>query len=102
VLKEELDTAADGSGFSFADLLVDRAGTMFAVRATRDEAAARTMQEYFRPGFRLEEICPRADGLPEGVSETDLRSRYGGRDGEGYRRLLEEIERRIAACAAYR
>jgi hypothetical protein len=101
VLKEELDAEANGSGFSFADLLVDRTGTVFAVRATRDETAARTLQDFFRHGFRLEEICPPADGLPEGVSETELHARYGGTGGEGYRRLLEEIERRIAACAVY-
>ncbi len=100
-LKEELDADAGGSGFSFADLLVNRAGAAFAVRATRDTAAARALQDRLCHGFAVAEICPSADDLPEGLSEADLQSRYGGEGGEGYRRLVEEIERRIAACAAY-
>jgi hypothetical protein len=100
LLKEELDT--DGSGFSFADLLVDRAGTAFGVRATRDQTAARTLQERLVGGFPIEDVCPRADHLPEGVSEADLQLQYGGVGGEGYCRMIAEIERRIATCAVYR
>lgn len=101
LLKEEFDASANGSGFSFADLLADRAGTNFAIAATRDEAAARTMQNRLAYGFRIEEIFPPADGLPEGISDAELQSRYGGVNGEGYRRLAQEIERRIATCVAY-
>lgn len=101
LLKEELDAEADGSGFSFADLLADRAGTTFAIQATRDEAAARAMQDRLVRGFRIEEFFPPANDLPEGVSDAELQSRYGGVGGEGYRRLIEEIERRIVTCAAY-
>ena len=43
LLKEELD-ADGGSGFSFGDLLADRAGTTFADVATRDEASATAQQ----------------------------------------------------------
>jgi hypothetical protein len=102
LLKEELDTDAGGSGFSFADLLVGRAGTAFGIRATRDAAAARALQDRLLCGFRMEDVCPQASDLPEGVSAADLQSRYGGLGGEGYQRLLDEIERRVAACAAYR
>ena len=101
LLKEEFDANVGGSGFSFADLLADRAGTTFAISATRDEAAARAMQDRLAGGFRIEEIVPLADDLPEGMSDAELQSSYGGVGGEGYRRLAEEIERRIATCAAY-
>ena len=101
LLKEELDAGANGSGFSFSDLLADRAGTTFGIAATRDEVAARAMQNRLAHGFRIEEIFPSADGLPEGISDAELQSRYGGVDGEGYRRLSQEIERRIAACLVY-
>ncbi len=100
-LKEELDAEENGSGFSFADLLADRAGVVFAVAATRDEAAARTMQNRLAGGFHVEEIFPPADDLPEGISDVELESRYGGVGGEGYRRLTEELERRITECPAY-
>ncbi len=102
LLKEELDTDADGSGFSFADLLVDRAGTVFGIRATRDKTAALAMQERLVGGFSIEEVCPPAGDLPEGVSEADLQAQYGGVGGAGYCRIIADIERRIAACAAYR
>ena len=101
-LKEELDADFGGSGFSFADLLADRAGTMFAVRATRDETAARAMQDRIAGGFKIEEFFPPAADLPEGVADAELKLRYGGVGGHAYRRLIDEIERRIATCAAYR
>ncbi|MFH1882705.1 MAG: hypothetical protein ABIL62_08350 [Planctomycetota bacterium] len=102
LLKEEIDADIGGSGFSFADLLADRAGTTFADWATRDEAAARAMQYRLARGFRVEEFFPPAADLPEGIPDAELQSRYGGVGGEDYRHLIEEIERRIAACAAYR
>jgi hypothetical protein len=101
LLKEELDAGPGGSGFSFGDFLADRAGTTFAVTATRDEAAARAMQDRLAGGFRVDEFFPPAADLPEGIPDAELQSRYGGVGGEPYRRLIEEIERRIAACAAY-
>ncbi len=101
VLKEELDADAGGSGFSFTDLLADRAGTAFAISATCDEAAARAMQDRLAQGIRADEFFPPADDLPDNVSHTELESCYGGVGGERYRRLIREIEQRIAACAAY-
>jgi len=102
LLKEELDADTGGSGFSFSDLLADRAGTVFAVRATRDEASARAMQERLAGGFRVDEFFPPAADLPERIPDSELQSRYGSVGGEGYLRLMAEIERRIEACAAYR
>jgi hypothetical protein len=102
LLKEELDAGRGGSGFSFADLLADRAGTAFAVRATRDEVSACAMQDRLARGFLIEEFFPPAADLPEGIADAELQSRYGGVGGQAYNRLIDEIERRIAACAGYR
>ena len=101
LLKEELDADIGGSGFSFADLLADRAGTMFAIRATYDEASARAMQERIAEGFRVDDFFPLAVDLPEGIPDAELQTYYGGVGGEIYCRFVEEIERRLAACAAY-
>jgi hypothetical protein len=101
LLKEKLDADVGGSGFSFVDLLADRAGTTFALSATHDEAAARAMQNRLACGFHIENIFPAMDGLPEGVSDAELQSCYGGVGGESYCRLIEEIKQRVAACAAY-
>ncbi|MDI6450185.1 hypothetical protein [Anaerobaca lacustris] len=102
LLKEEFDADTGGSGFSFADLLADRAGTTFAVRATRDEASARAIQDRLAHGFQVDDFFPPADDLPEGISDAKLTSDYGGVGGARYLHLIDEIERRIAACAAYR
>jgi len=100
LLKEELD-ADGGSGFSFGDLLADRAGTTFADYATRDEESARALQARLAKGFRLDHFFPPADGLPEDIQDAELQSRYGGVGGKEYSRLGAEIERRIAALPAY-
>jgi len=96
LLKEEMD-ADGGSGFSFGDLLADRSGTTFADRATRDEASAAAMQARLAAGFRVDDFFPVADGLPEGIPDAELQSRYGGVGGTLYRRHADEIERRVAA-----
>jgi hypothetical protein len=101
LLKEELD-ADGGSGFSFADLLADRAGTTFADVATADEAAAIALQQRLAQGFWVDDFFPPADGLAEGIADAELQARYGGVGGPLYRRETEEIERRLARCAAYR
>jgi hypothetical protein len=97
VLKEEIDSGG-GSGFSFGDLLADRAGTMFAESATRDEASARKMQERFAGGVTIDDIFPPAADLPEGLQEAELKSQYGGIDGPKYREVKQEIERRLQQC----
>jgi hypothetical protein len=100
LLKEELD-ADGGSGFSFGDLLADRAGTAFADVATRDEASAAAIQARLADGFRVDDFFPPADGLPEGIQDAELQSRFGGVGGPLYRRTAEDVARRVAGCAAY-
>jgi hypothetical protein len=100
LLKEEKDSAG-GSGFSFGDLLADRAGTTFAEVATRDEASARALQMRVAQGFRVDDFFPEAKDLPEGIQEAELQTSYGGVGGKGYSRLTAEIERRIASCPGY-
>jgi hypothetical protein len=98
LFKEELD-ADGGSGFSFADLLADRAGTRFAAAATAGAPEARALQERAATGLRVTDVLPAADGLPEGIPEGALREQYGGVGGAEYVRLVQEIERRLAALS---
>jgi len=102
LFKEELDATEGGSGFSFSDLLADRAGISFAVAATRDEASARAMQDRIAGDFRIDEVFPPAADLPEGIAESVLKAEYGGVGGAGYQRVVEEIERRLRGCPALR
>ncbi len=102
LFKEELDSGDGGSGFSFADLLADRAGTQFALAATRDVRSARQMQKRLAEGFAIDEVFPVAADLPERISSTELRTEYGGVGGVKYEAVVEEIERRLETCAALR
>ena len=100
LFKEEYDAGKGGSGFSFADLLADRAGTEFALTATRDARSARKMQERLSAGFLVEDVFPDAAGLPEGIPDAEFQSVYGGVNGEGYGKMVAEIEKRLGTCAA--
>jgi len=101
LLKEEMDAGEGGSGFSFADLLADRAGVRFAARATRDPQSARAMQDRLAAGFRPDEFLPPAADLPEGLSDAELSRQFGGVGGAAYQHVLDVIERRLDACPAY-
>jgi hypothetical protein len=97
--KELMDATPGGSGFSFADLAADEAGNRFTRAATRDEPSARALQSRIRAGFRSEDFVPELRDLPEGISSADFHERYGGLGGAGTRRVVDEVERRLAACA---
>lgn len=101
LFKEELD-AGGGSGFSFGDLMADRAGTTFALLATRDAAAARTLQARLAAGFRVDDFFPEAADLPEDIQAAELEARYGGVRGRLFRQYAAEVERRLWSCPAYR
>ena len=101
LFKEELD-AGGRSGFSFGDLLADRAGTTFARVATSDDAAARAIQARLAGGFREDDFFPEAADLPENIPDAELQSRYGGVDGPLFRAYAAEVERRLWSCPAYR
>ena len=95
LLKEELDAGRSGSGFSFSDLLADRAGTVLAVAATKDERTALRVQQLLAGQWSTDAIFPRAADLPEGLSDSELQTRYGGVGGDNYRKMIEEIELRL-------
>ena len=96
LLKEELD-ADGGSGFSFADLLADRAGVRFAGVATRDAESARALQQHLAGTLWFDDFFPPAGDLPEGLSDAEFKDRYGGVGGAGYKEQLAEIDRRLDA-----
>jgi hypothetical protein len=100
VLKEELD-ADGGSGFSFGDVLADRAGTMLAVSAAESEESARAIQNRLADGFNIDDFMPDGADLPEGLQQEEFGRRYGGVHQARYNELIAEIDRRIGDCAAY-
>jgi uncharacterized protein YfiM (DUF2279 family) len=98
-LYKEVEDARGGSGFSFADLAADRAGTRFGELVA--EGSPR-LDVALRGSLGDSDLAPSLDGLPEALSEAEFQRRYGGRDNPAYRQLLAEIERRLAALPLYR
>lgn len=95
-LKEDLD-AVEGSGFSFSDLLADRAGARFGTLATGSESEALALQAHLARGWAESDFMPEAADLPEGLTDAELAARYGGVDDPRQRVVLALLERRLAA-----
>ena len=97
-LQKELLDAESGSGFSFGDLMADRAGTLFAIRATQSQSWATEFQSRIANGLSESDFFPAKIDLPEGLSQREFESRFGGVEGIAYDRMVAEIDRRISHC----
>lgn len=100
--KELMDSTPGGSGFSFVDMAANSAGIRLAVVATRSSPSAHVLQVRVRHGVTVDDLLPSLVGLPEGISRDAFQADFGGLGGAETRRLLNEIDRRIAALALYR
>jgi hypothetical protein len=101
-LAKEMMDSAGGSGFSFVDLTADRAGILFAVAATRTENSARALQARIRNGVVIADFVPNLLDLPEGISNDDFQVKYGGLRGNGTKKIVEEVQRRLDTCEGLR
>jgi hypothetical protein len=100
LLKEQVDAGADGSGFSFVDLLADRAGTRLAKAATRDPASARRVQNILAQNPEVAAIFPETTGLPEGLRGQRWQSLTSLRNDPQFQKLQKQITQRLNRCAA--
>lgn len=100
--KEVMDSTPGGSGFSFIDMAANAAGIRLAVAATRSQESARALQARVRLAVGGGDLFPSIVELPENISRDVLQAEFGGLGGVETRRLLIEIDRRIAALALYR
>ena len=101
-LYKEVDDSRQGSGFSFNDIAADRAGTRFGEIATQSPASARGLQRRVKMGIRESDLMPETADLPEFMPEAEFKRRYGGIGAPSYQRMMQDIERRVAACPLYR
>jgi hypothetical protein len=101
-LYREVDDSRRGSGFSFADIAADRAGTVFGEFATRSPDSARRLQQRIAAGARESDLMPEVSDLPEYMREAEFKRRFGGVGAPAYNRMMQDIERRVAACPLYR
>ncbi len=96
--KELMDATDGGSGFSFVDLLANRAGMLLANTATQSDSTARALHARVREGVVLDDFFPGIDELPEGFTMDEFQSQLGGLGGNETLRLKREIEERLSTC----
>ncbi len=96
---KEIDDSRGGSGFSFADLAADRAGTRFGELLAE---SSQHLHAALRGTLTDADLFASPAGLPEYISEADFRRRFGNGDNLAYRELASEIERRLTDLPLYR
>lgn len=101
-LYKEVDDSRSGSGFSFNDVAADRAGTRFGELAVNNKESALKLQRQVAAGIRDSDILPRVADLPEFMPETEFKKRFGSIGSPAYKRMMDDIERRIASLPLYR
>lgn len=101
-LYKEVDDSRGGSGFSFTDLAADRAGTRFGELCVRSVSSAKRMQQAATDGLNNADLMPPVLDLPEHMSESVFTRRFGNTSDARYKKVTDEIERRISTLALYR
>ena len=98
-MKELMDIGGGGSGFSFDDLMADRAGIRFA-----EGLYAGGPSDWIALADRLTgdaALLPDPQDLPSGLSRMAFRSVYGSLDSPAYKRMVAAIDARIARETAF-
>ena len=98
--KEFLDTNQGGSGFSFADLMADRAGTRLAMMTTYSEEQAAELQLSLAK-VTDSELLPSIDGLAEGIDEQRFKREYQGVHSKSYQQMVSSIDNRLKSLSLY-
>lgn len=96
---KEMADSRHGSGFSFADLAADRAGTRFGEALSRRDAR---LDALLKKDFTDREIIPQISDLPEAISAGEFQRRFGTTASPAYRQLTAEIERRLDTIPLYK
>ncbi len=100
-LYKEVEDSRGGSGFSFNDIAADRAGTRFGELATGPDGGMRKIKRLLMAGVRDADLLPDVKDLPEFMQEIEFKRRYGGIGAPAYKKMMKDIEQRIAALPLY-
>lgn len=98
-LYKELSDARSGSGFSFNDVAANRAGTRLGVLAV---GSPTKLQERLSVLSNEEDFMPDVSDLPEFMSESEFRRRFGAPGSPAYQRMMSDIEERLGATRLFR
>jgi len=101
-LAKEIDDSEGGSGFSFADLLADRAGVKIAQIATESKSSAMRVQQFLsQSSLKETDFMPPHNKLPESISALEFKEKYIDIHHEKYLFVEQELQRRIASRSIY-
>lgn len=100
-LKEVMDSAQGGSGYSFRDLTADKSGVEFADFAISSSDNARRVQAILAGSNDENLFIPLLHDLPEGFSESAFQRTFGSESDERYLAMENTIDGRIAALPLY-
>jgi len=101
-LSKEMEDSQGGSGFSFADLLADRAGVKFAESATANKSNAIQLQEFMsRNDLKESDYMPSHKELPEAITSLEFKKRFIDVKNKKYLFVENELTQRILTTPLY-
>jgi len=100
-LKEFLDSNSGGSGFSFADLMADRAGTRLAMLATDNDESALVVLKNLADITDEALVLPALVGLPEGITQQSFEKYYRDINSLVYTSMIQKIDERLREIPVY-
>ena len=83
----------DREGFSFHDLVADKAGARFGSLSIR---SPQKIQRAVAAGVKEADFMPPFRDLAENIPEPEFKRRYGGVGAPAYNNVVEDIETRVA------
>lgn len=98
-LYKELADARHGSGFSFADLAADRAGTRFGELLNQNNPR---LENLLKSEMHDRDLVPALGDLPESINAIEFQRHFGSTSSPAYRALTAEIERRLDTMPLYK
>ncbi len=96
---KEISDSRGGSGFSFTDIAVNRAGARLGALALRDPQRVQALLAAAPPDAVL---LPAVADLPEFMPRHTFEQRFGGVGQPAYVAMLATIDARLDALAVYR
>jgi len=100
-IDKELGDAHKGSGFSFIDLMADRAGTRFGQLAIASPQEARELQKIMSSIKDYSAIIPDMLDLPENMDEQTFKLRFDAIGSSAYNQIIQQIDARINDLPLY-
>ena len=98
---KEIEDARAENGIAIKNFAADRAGKRFGAYAGNG-TSAKKLQAKLGNGLREQEILPVTADLPPFMSAEDFKRRFDSVESKEYKKIMADIDRRIAALPLYR